>query len=186
MIACNLTAIGLRQRPRYNDLMKRLRSAVRNQSELPNGYAYQLDQEAITWTEVAEWISREWLCCPFLKFKLSVTGQQTDWLLTLTGPEGVKALLQAEFPAANQSAIPCHYKIKRMTVSHRTESDSMGSIDVPSDKYWGAQTQRSLMHFNIGEDKMPPELIRAFGILKKAAALVNQDLGKLLRRQSDG
>jgi fumarate hydratase, class II len=66
-----------------------------------------------------------------------------------------------------------------MTVSHRTESDSMGSIDVPSDKYWGAQTQRSLLHFDIGEDKMPPELIRAFGILKKAAALVNQDLGKL-------
>jgi fumarate hydratase class II len=66
-----------------------------------------------------------------------------------------------------------------MTVSHRTESDSMGSIEVPSDKYWGAQTQRSLLHFDIGEDKMPPELIRAFGILKKAAALVNQDLGKL-------
>jgi fumarate hydratase, class II len=66
-----------------------------------------------------------------------------------------------------------------MTVSHRTESDSMGSIEVPSDKYWGAQTQRSLHHFDIGDDKMPPELIRAFGILKKAAALVNQDLGKL-------
>jgi fumarate hydratase, class II len=66
-----------------------------------------------------------------------------------------------------------------MTVPHRTESDSMGSIEVPSDKYWGAQTQRSLHHFDIGEDKMPPELIRAFGILKKAAALVNQDLGKL-------
>jgi fumarate hydratase class II len=66
-----------------------------------------------------------------------------------------------------------------MTASHRTETDSMGSIDVPSDKYWGAQTQRSLLHFDIGEDKMPPELIRAFGILKKAAALVNQDLGKL-------
>ncbi len=66
-----------------------------------------------------------------------------------------------------------------MTVSHRTESDSMGSIEVSSDKYWGAQTQRSLHHFDIGEDKMPPELIRAFGILKKAAALVNQDLGKL-------
>jgi fumarate hydratase, class II len=66
-----------------------------------------------------------------------------------------------------------------MTASHRTESDSMGSIEVPSDKYWGAQTQRSLHHFDIGDDKMPPELIRAFGILKKAAALVNQDLGKL-------
>src|SRR6195952_6167175 len=63
--------------------------------------------------------------------------------------------------------------------STRTESDSMGTIEVPSDRYWGAQTQRSLHHFDIGEDRMPPEMIRAFGTLKKAAALVNQDLGKL-------
>jgi fumarate hydratase class II len=61
----------------------------------------------------------------------------------------------------------------------RTESDSMGKIDVPADRYYGAQTARSLIHFDIGKDTMPPELIRAFGILKKAAALVNQDLGKL-------
>jgi len=55
----------------------------------------------------------------------------------------------------------------------------MGTIEVASDQYWGAQTQRSLIHFDIGEDKMPPELIRAFGVLKKAAALVNRDLGRL-------
>jgi len=61
----------------------------------------------------------------------------------------------------------------------RTETDSMGPIDVPTDRYYGAQTARSLIHFAIGKDTMPPELIRAFGILKKAAALVNQDLGKL-------
>src|SRR3982075_2010086 len=61
----------------------------------------------------------------------------------------------------------------------RIESDSMGKIEVPANVYWGAQTQRSLVHFNIGRDTMPPELIRAFGILKKACALVNQDLGKL-------
>jgi len=61
----------------------------------------------------------------------------------------------------------------------RTETDSMGAIDVPADRYYGAQTARSLIHFAIGQDTMPPELIRAFGILKKAAALVNQDLGKL-------
>src|SRR6202166_3351470 len=61
----------------------------------------------------------------------------------------------------------------------RTESDSMGKIAVPADRYYGAQTARSLIHFAIGKDTMPPELIRAFGILKKAAALVNQDLGKL-------
>src|SRR5437879_1517843 len=61
----------------------------------------------------------------------------------------------------------------------RIESDSMGQIEVPVNVYWGAQTQRSLLHFNIGRDTMPPELIRAFGILKKACALVNLDLGKL-------
>ncbi|HKR21151.1 MAG TPA: lyase family protein, partial [Pyrinomonadaceae bacterium] len=55
----------------------------------------------------------------------------------------------------------------------------MGAIEVPADRYWGAQTQRSLHHFDIGEDRMPPELIRAFGTLKKAAAMVNEDLGKL-------
>src|ERR1051326_6656160 len=61
----------------------------------------------------------------------------------------------------------------------RTETDSMGAIDVPADKYWGAQTQRSLIHFAIGNDVMPREMIRALGILKKACALVNHDLGKL-------
>ena len=61
----------------------------------------------------------------------------------------------------------------------RTETDSMGKIEVPNSAYWGAQTQRSLKHFNIGFDVMPREVIRALGILKKAAAIVNFDLGKL-------
>jgi len=61
----------------------------------------------------------------------------------------------------------------------RSETDSMGAIDVPSDRYWGAQTERSLHHFNIGNDVMPREMIRALGVLKKACALVNHDLGKL-------
>jgi fumarate hydratase class II len=61
----------------------------------------------------------------------------------------------------------------------RTESDSHGPIEVPADRYWGAQTQRSLHHFAIGEDLMPPALIHAFGVLKKAAALVNRELGGL-------
>jgi fumarate hydratase class II len=55
----------------------------------------------------------------------------------------------------------------------------MGPIEVLADRYWGAQTQRSLHHFNIGCDRMPREMIRALGILKKAAALVNEELGKL-------
>jgi len=61
----------------------------------------------------------------------------------------------------------------------RIETDSMGSINVDIDKYWGAQTQRSLLHFSIGEDPMPYELTKAFGILKKAAALSNYELGLL-------
>src|SRR5712664_4058409 len=66
-----------------------------------------------------------------------------------------------------------------MSTPTRTESDSMGKIEVPADRYYGAQTARSLIHFAIGKDTMPPELIRAFGILKKACALVNEGLGKL-------
>jgi fumarate hydratase, class II len=61
----------------------------------------------------------------------------------------------------------------------RIESDSMGKIEVPADHYWGAQTQRSLIHFAIGHEIMPRSLIRAFGILKKAAAEVNRQLSKL-------
>lgn len=61
----------------------------------------------------------------------------------------------------------------------RIEKDTMGEMKVPMDKYYGCQTARSLMNFKIGKDKMPVELIRAFGVLKKASALVNADLGLL-------
>ena len=64
----------------------------------------------------------------------------------------------------------------------RTETDSMGAIDVPADRYWGAQTQRSIHHFSIGwpeADRMPVEIVRAMGVLKKAAALANLDDGRL-------
>ncbi|MCS6965993.1 MAG: lyase family protein, partial [Candidatus Kapabacteria bacterium] len=61
----------------------------------------------------------------------------------------------------------------------RIETDTMGPIEVPADKYWGAQTARSLIYFAIGTERMPRELIRALGIVKKAAALVNRDLGLL-------
>ncbi len=63
--------------------------------------------------------------------------------------------------------------------STRTESDSMGPIEVPSSRLWGAQTQRSLHHFSIGQDLMPIEVVRSMALLKKAAAIVNKDLGKL-------
>ena len=64
-------------------------------------------------------------------------------------------------------------------MSYRIESDSIGEVQVPADKYWGAQTQRSLENFKIGGQKMPIEVIRGYGILKKAAALTNSELGVL-------
>jgi fumarate hydratase, class II len=67
----------------------------------------------------------------------------------------------------------------------RNETDSMGPIEVPADRYWGAQTQRSLHHFSIGDDRMPVEVVRAFGILKKAAALANLELGRLPKEKAD-
>src|SRR5260370_25408531 len=65
------------------------------------------------------------------------------------------------------------------TAGTRTETDSMGPIEVPNDRYWGSKTARSLIHFALGPDKMPRTIIRAMGILKKACAEVNRDLGKL-------
>src|SRR5271168_4518838 len=61
----------------------------------------------------------------------------------------------------------------------RRETDSMGDIDVPADRYWGAQTQRSLLHFSIGEDRMPKAVYHAYGYVKKAAAQVNAAAGRL-------
>ncbi|MES2142260.1 MAG: class II fumarate hydratase [Pseudomonadota bacterium] len=66
----------------------------------------------------------------------------------------------------------------------RTETDSMGAIEVPAEHYWGAQTQRSLHHFAIGHDKMPLAVIHAFGILKEATAKANQDLGLLPKEKA--
>jgi hypothetical protein len=95
-LACNPKAIAATDRPRYNELMTRLRNAVRNRREVPDGYAYQLESKAIALTEVAEWITLERLCCPFLTFDLQVAGEGTH--LMLRGPDGVKAILQEEFP----------------------------------------------------------------------------------------
>jgi fumarate hydratase class II len=67
----------------------------------------------------------------------------------------------------------------------RTETDSMGPIEVPADRYWGAQTQRSLHHFSIGADRVPTPVIRGMAILKKAAARTNRELGKLPDDRAD-
>jgi fumarate hydratase, class II len=66
----------------------------------------------------------------------------------------------------------------------RTESDAFGPLDIPADKFWGAQTERSLHNFRIGSERMPIEIVRAFGLIKRAAAEVNRDLGGLDRRRA--
>ncbi|GAX57916.1 MULTISPECIES: class II fumarate hydratase [Streptomyces] len=67
----------------------------------------------------------------------------------------------------------------------RTETDSLGAVEVPADRYWGAQTQRSLIHFSIGEDRMPKAVYHAYGHVKKAAARVNGRAGRLPRWKAD-
>ena len=63
--------------------------------------------------------------------------------------------------------------------SQRIEQDSLGPVEIPGDKLWGAQTQRSLRHFSIGHDLMPREMIKAYAVLKKSAATVNHAGGRL-------
>src|SRR5258705_5985719 len=70
-------------------------------------------------------------------------------------------------------------------VGQRHETDSMGGIDVAADRYWGAQTQRSLVHFSIGNDRMPKEVYHGYGYVKKAAALVNEAEGRLDKKLAD-
>jgi fumarate hydratase, class II len=87
-------------------------------------------------------------------------------------------------PADNISGRP-FIPIGLNVTGQRQESDSMGIIDVPADHYWGAQTQRSLIHFSIGNDRMPKELYHAYGCVKKAAALVNETEGRLDKKLAD-
>lgn len=70
-------------------------------------------------------------------------------------------------------------------MNHRIETDTMGEVEVPTDKYFGAQTARSIMNFKIGGERFPRELIRALGVLKKAAALTNKDLGMMTAEKTD-
>ena len=96
VLACNIQAISVAERPRYDDLVSRVRAATRDRKELPDGYSFSLDSAKITLPEVSEWITLERLCCPFLMFQLEVPGEALR--LTMRGPDGAKALLREEFP----------------------------------------------------------------------------------------
>src|ERR1700720_935479 len=93
--------------------------------------------------------------------------------------EGDDAMKGQEHPALHDIPIGID------ATGQRHETDSMGGIDVPADRYWGAQTQRSLVHFSIGEDRMPKRVYHAYGYVKKAAALVNAAAGRLPQWKAD-
>lgn len=101
-LACNLGAISSAERPRYSALAKRVKAAISESRELRNGYAFTIRAIEVSLPELAEWISFERLCCPFLQFQLQVSGQETVWHLTLTGPSGAKAVLEHEFLTSRQ------------------------------------------------------------------------------------
>lgn len=88
-------------------------------------------------------------------------------------------------PRRHTSTRFAHCSLLVRAMSLRTERDTMGEISVPASAYYGAQTARSLIHFEIGEERMPREVIEAMAILKKAAALVNADLGELSEEKAE-
>jgi hypothetical protein len=95
-LACNTKAISAEDRPRYKELVGKLRGSISERRELRDGYAFRLTETSITLQEVAEWIRMERLCCPFLVFQVEAKGTGSGLGLTLRGPSGVKAIL-AEF-----------------------------------------------------------------------------------------
>jgi hypothetical protein len=99
VFACNLEAIGAAARPRYSELVKQIRAALYERSEIREGYRFRLDGKAVTLAEAAEWIEMERLCCPFLTFQLTASGGSSEWHLAISGTDGVKEVIAAEFPA---------------------------------------------------------------------------------------
>lgn len=105
------------------------------------------------------------------------------WLRTASARASPHCTPQTSILQTAATTVPASYRAIHATRSNmadkRIESDAFGEIEVPSDKYWGAQTQRSLGNFKINQpqDRMPPPVITAFGILKGAAATVNMKYG---------
>ena len=75
-------------------------------------------------------------------------------------------------------------KVRKKSARTRIESDAFGPLEIPADRLWGAQTERSLHNFRIGTERMPIEIVRALGVIKRAAAEVNRTLGSLDRRRA--
>ena len=96
-LACNLDAISASDRPRYNELRRMLAASVVGKRELPAGVAIQISVERIALAQLAEWISFERKCCPFLEFKIDVAPESGPVWLSLTGRTGVKEFLSQAF-----------------------------------------------------------------------------------------
>ena len=96
-IACNLNTISQENLHRYKELFRRVQAAITDRRELEDGYVFRLDGESLSLPEVAQWISLERLCCPFLTFQLQTKGGEPDYWLTLQGPDGAKAIIDQEF-----------------------------------------------------------------------------------------
>src|SRR6185312_6894290 len=94
-------------------------------------------------------------------------------------------IANASAAAADQAPKILDVPIGLTAAGTRRETDSMGAIDVPADRYWGAQTQRSLIHFSIGDDRMPKAVYHAYGYVKKAAAILNGRAGRLPAWKAD-
>lgn len=105
VLVCDSQAIPPAKRPRYKDLFARLASAVVERQELTDGYAFRLRLDELSLVDIAEWMTLERLCCPFWEFQLNVAARDEECTLTLRGPEGVKAFLDAEMPATDFSPV---------------------------------------------------------------------------------
>jgi hypothetical protein len=98
VLACNSNAISAAERPRYSELLQKIRLSIRDRRELPDGYAFRIVERSISLAEIAEWIRMERLCCPFLVFRLELAGAAAEVELALRGPSGTKAILESAFP----------------------------------------------------------------------------------------
>ena len=94
MIACNLEAIGEAELPKYKSLCARLHAAVSETRELADGYAFRVNNHLLSLVDAAQWISLERLCCPFLRFELRATGDESDYWLSLQGAGEAKAIVR--------------------------------------------------------------------------------------------
>jgi len=102
VLACNMSVFNRDQRERYEHLAERIFTSPRSIRELADGYAFELADDPSLLVAVAEWITLERLCCPFLSFELSLAPND-DATLSLRGPSGVKEFLRAEFRALGTS-----------------------------------------------------------------------------------